>query len=93
MKKILLLAVGLMVTQPLWADSFEPLLNKVTLQLHAEQWVTTQTALVSVGINASVTDQGIEKVQGEVMKKLNQLANSNTWHIVSFSRQQDKCCQ
>jgi predicted secreted protein len=67
----------------------EPLLNRVTLQLQSQQWVTTKTALVNVGINAAVADQRIDKVQNDVLLKLNQLSKGE-WHIVSFNRQQDK---
>lgn len=91
MKKLLVSALGLLLTMPAWADlNLEPVLNKVSLQLHAEQWVTTKTALVNVAINAAVTDQGIEKLQNEVLQKLSQLANKGDWHIVSLNRQQDK---
>lgn len=91
MKKIYLLILSVLFSLPAWADiNLEPLLNKVTLQLHTEQWVTTKTALVSVGVNAAVTDQGIEKIQADVMQKLSQLSAKDEWHIVSFNRQQDK---
>lgn len=70
-----------------WADnSFEPLLNTVTLELNAEQWVVTQTALVTVGVNATVTGGGLEKMQSTVLAKLNQISNKGEWHIVSFNR-------
>jgi hypothetical protein len=36
-----------------------------------------------------VSDQGIEKVQSDVMQKLNKIAATD-WHVVSFDRQQDK---
>lgn len=90
MKKWYLFALGLCLSFPAWASmSLEPLLNKVTLQLTAEQWVTSKSALVNVGVNAAVSGQGIEKIQSEVMQKLNQIATGD-WHIVSFNRQQDK---
>jgi hypothetical protein len=90
MKKILFLMVGFLLSSSIWADvRLEPLLNKITLQLQAEQWVTTKTALVDVSVNASVTDQGIEKIQAEVMQKLNQLSNKSEWHVATFDRQQD----
>ena len=51
-----------------WASiDVGPLLNKVTLQLQAEQWVTTKTALVTVGVNAAVADQDIGQIQADVM--------------------------
>jgi hypothetical protein len=90
MKKLYMIAAGLCLTFPAWADSaLEPLINKVTLSLSAEQWVTSKSAMVQVGVNAAVSGQGIEKIQTEVMQKLNQIAASD-WHLVSFNRQQDK---
>jgi len=91
MRNFYLLVLSLLFVHPVWADMLvKPLLNKVSLQLHAEQWVTTQTALVNVGVNASVADQGIVNVQNNVMQKLNQLSNKGEWHVVSFDRQLDK---
>lgn len=91
MNKLLLSIVGILMAFPAWADvNLEPLLNRVNLQLNAEQWITTKTALVTVGVNAAVTDQGIDKVQNEIMKKLSQLSSQGEWHLVSFDRQQDK---
>lgn len=75
---------------PAWADvNLEPLLNKITLQLQTEEWVTTKSALAYVTVNAAVTDQGLEKIQENVMQKLGQIA-SGEWHIASLIREQDK---
>jgi hypothetical protein len=71
------------------ADDCVVPLNKVSMDLRAEQWVTTQTALVNVLINASVTNRGIEKVQNEIMGKLNQLSKAD-WHLVSLNRSADQ---
>lgn len=91
MKKLVAALVGMLVVSPVWADNdLGALLNRVTLQLRAEKWVTTQTAQVTVGVNAGVSDAGIEKMQGEVLAKLQQFSAQSEWHIVSFSRQQDK---
>ncbi|MBV8801957.1 MAG: hypothetical protein JO131_03135, partial [Gammaproteobacteria bacterium] len=96
MRKIILrlLNMGLLsmvLLSPTWADtSFEPLLNQVSLQLSAEQWVTTKTALVTVGVNSSVSDTGLEKVQNEVLTKLNQISNKAEWHIIDFNRSLDQ---
>lgn len=91
MKRLSLIGLMLLLSTSSFANvSLAPLLNKVTLQLHAEQWVTTQTALVEVGINAAVNTQGIEKIQAQVMQKLAQLSNKGEWHLVSFDRQQDR---
>lgn len=90
MKKFIFIGLMLFFSTPLWADiSLEPLLNTVILQLQAEQWVTTQTALVSVNINAAVSDQNIINMQNNIMQKLKTLSEGD-WHIVSFNRQQDQ---
>jgi hypothetical protein len=70
--------------------SFEPLLNTVTLQFNAEQWAAAKTALVTVGINASLNNKGLESIQGEVLNKLNQISNKAEWHIISFNRNLDQ---
>ncbi|MBV9574994.1 MAG: hypothetical protein JO149_00025 [Gammaproteobacteria bacterium] len=90
MKKIAWFIFAVLFFNSAWAEvNLEPLLDKITLSLQSEQWVTTKTALVDVGVNAAVTDQGIEKVQATVLDKLNALAKGE-WHIVSFNRQLDK---
>lgn len=92
MKKLWLLILSVIVTSPVWADcNLEPILNRVNLILKSEQWITTKTALVSVAVNAAVNDQGIEKIQNDVMQKLLSLSvTAGDWHITSFERQQDK---
>ncbi len=91
MRKIVSVLAGLFLMLPAWADvNLEPLLNKVTLQLSAEQWVTTKTALVTVGINASVSDSDVGKIQSTILDKLNQLTGKAEWHIISFDRSQDQ---
>ena len=74
-----------------WSETnVEPLLNKVTLRMNAEQWVTTKSALVTIGINVTVSDNDLGKAQSRIMDKLNQLAAKADWHIVSFDRSQDQ---
>lgn len=90
MKKMFFL-FGLLFSLPAFADvDLENLLNRVTLQLHAEQWATTDTALVNVTINAALTDQGIETIQASIIQKLKKISDKSEWHIVSFERQQDQ---
>jgi hypothetical protein len=83
---------SLLIAAPVWADTEGQagLLNKVTFKLNAEQWVASKTALVSIGINAGVSDSALEKIQDDVLKKLNQLTNKGEWHIVSFNRNLDQ---
>ncbi len=83
--------ISLFLTIPVWAETnVEDLLNKVILRLNAEQWVTTKTALVTVGINVSVSDNDLGKAQSHIMDKLNQIASKADWHILSFDRSQDQ---
>lgn len=91
MNKVIICLLGMMLVAPAWADSdLSTLLNKVSLQLKSEKWVTTKTADVFVGVNASVSDAGIEKIQNQVLGQLQQLSALGEWHIVSYNRQQDK---
>lgn len=91
MRAIFLLIWGLFMVFPAWADNaFEPLLNTVVLQFNAEQWVATKTALVTVGVNASMSGNALEKAQNDVLNKLNQISNKGEWHIVSFNRNLDQ---
>jgi hypothetical protein len=91
MKKIALICMSIILTSAAWANvDYGPLLNKVTLQLQAQQWVTTKTALVYVGVNSAVADQGIGNVQADVLNKLKQLSDKDEWHVVSFNRQLDQ---
>jgi len=83
--------LGLLIMTPAWAD-YDPanLLNKVSLQLKADRWVTSQTAKVLVSVDAGLSDQGIEKLQAQVLGKLAQISSLGEWHVTSFTRTQDK---
>jgi hypothetical protein len=81
----------LLCTTPIFADNpYEPLLNTVTMQFNAEQWVTTKTAVVTVGVNASVSGNALGKTQSEILTKLSKLSNKDEWHIISFNRSLDQ---
>lgn len=91
MKKIFVLIAGMLLFTPAWAEvDLSNLLDKVSFSLKAQQWVTTKTAEVNVSVDASVNDAGIEKIQNQVLAQLQQLSNQGEWHIVSYTRQQDK---
>lgn len=90
MKKLAATLLGLLFVTPAFADGdLANLLNKVNLQLTANKWVTSQTVKVLVGVDAGLTDAGIEGLQGQVLNKLGQIATGE-WHITSFNRSQDK---
>jgi len=85
--------ISLFLLTPAWADDSngtDSLLNRVTFRLNAEQWVTTKTALVTVSVNAGVSDVGVDKIQEEVLGKLNKLSDQGSWHLISLDRTQDQ---
>ena len=91
MRKWWIILCSLLFTLPAWADTnVEALLNSVMLQLSAEQWVTTKTALVTVGMNASVSDNDLGKTQNQILDKLKQIASDADWHMISFDRSLDQ---
>jgi len=59
--------------------------STVTLQLQDEQWVTTNTAEVIVGIDATLDKLGLLQAREEVLKNLTQLAKTD-WHLTEFSQ-------
>jgi len=90
MKKLLIIsALFILATFSAYAQEPGLAINTVTMQLKAEQWLVTKTALVTVTVNAAVSEQGIEKIQNDILLKLNHIAKAD-WHITSFNRQQDR---
>lgn len=91
MRVFVLLFLSLLVSIPAFAhEDGDALLNKVVFRLSSEQWVSTKTALVSIGVNASVNESGLEQIQDAVLKKVSQLASQGDWHILSFDRSVDQ---
>lgn len=91
MRPVIIALLTFFVSISAWSDDdFERLLNTVTLQLSAEQWVKTQSALVTVGVNANVAGSALDKVQSSVLAKLLQVSNKGEWHIISFNRSLDQ---
>jgi len=89
--RYLIILFFLLIVKPIYADNdYEPLLNSVTMQFNAEQWVTTKTAIVTIGVNASVSDSALGKTQNNILTKLSKISNKDEWHIVSFNRSLDQ---
>ncbi|HDO9816137.1 TPA: hypothetical protein P5R05_002783 [Legionella pneumophila] len=83
--------LGLMVLTPfVWADNETPdlVLDKVFFQVSAKKWVTTQTALLNVSINATLSNADLVKARADIMDSLNKIAKGE-WHLVQFDRSQD----
>lgn len=63
-------------------------LDKVLFQVTAKQWVTTQTALLSININATLNNADLVKARADIMTRLNKIAKGD-WHLLAFDRSQD----
>jgi hypothetical protein len=66
----------------------EPL-DKIVFQLSTKEWVSTKSALLTVNINATLTNADIVKVRSTILTALNKIASGNTWHLIQFDRSQD----
>lgn len=63
-------------------------LDKVLFQISAKQWVTTQTALLNVNINVTLSSADLVKARADIMDSLNKIAKGE-WHLIEFDRSQD----
>ncbi len=63
-------------------------LDKVMFQVSAKQWVSTQTALLTVNINATLTNADLVQARSDIMSKLAKIADGE-WHLTQFDRSQD----
>ncbi len=66
----------------------EALLDRIGFQVAAKQWVSTKTALLSVNLNATLTNADLVKTRADIMDRLNKIAKGE-WHLVQFDRSQD----
>jgi hypothetical protein len=62
-------------------------LSKVVLHLSAEEWAVTNSANVTVEIDATLNNLGLGQMREEVMGKLKKIADTD-WHITQFDRTQ-----
>ena len=88
-KRLFLALPALMASTGFAADSHPCApLDKISFQVTARQWINTQTAVVKVNINATLTNQNLVKARNDIMDNLSGIAKG-TWHITSFNRSQD----
>jgi len=66
----------------------ELILDTVVFQVAAKQWVGTQTALLTVSINATLTNADLIKARKDIIDKLVKIAPGE-WHLTQFDRSQD----
>lgn len=73
------------------ADAVFPpqmVLDKVLFQVSAKQWVTTQSALLGVNINVTLSSADLVKARADIMERLGKIAVGD-WHLTAFERSQD----
>ena len=79
MRKLLFFVLALILVMPAYADTAKKpklkRLNKVVLQLSAEQWVTTASAKVKVTINATLNKVGLAKLHHMILTQLKKISS------------------
>ena len=90
MKHVTAAMVLLAISPISFADVEVPkiVLDKIVFQMAAKQWVTTQTALLSVNINATLNNADLVKARAEIMNNLVKISKGE-WHLTEFNRSQD----
>jgi len=90
MKKVVGLLAVMAMSSLAFADDGAPkmVLDKVMFQISEKQWVSTQTALVSVTINMTLKSADLVKARNEIMASLTKIAKGE-WHLLAFDRSQD----
>ncbi len=90
MKKLGALLMALALTPLAYGADKQPdfLLDKIAFQMSARQWVTTNTALLTVNINATLDNANLVKARNDIMARLSKIAKGE-WHITDFKRSQD----
>lgn len=63
-------------------------LDKIMFQTSAREWVSTQSALLNVSIDATLTNADLVKARADIMANLNTITKGE-WHLLSFDRSQD----
>jgi hypothetical protein len=82
----LILTVSPTLAQP---GHKRPKIAKIIYQVSAQQWVKTQSAKVTIQINATLGNKGLSQVRSDIMNNLNRIGEGE-WHITVFNRSQDR---
>lgn len=77
------------VPQPVVPVNDYPKLNTISYQISAEKWVNTDTAKVTVVIDATLNQQGMQNLQSNMVQYLNKLVAAD-WRVTDFSRNQSQ---
>lgn len=82
-------ALPLSIHAQTWTIPQQPLLNKVSYQISAEKWAQTQTAKVTVSLDATLDHKGLEQLSSQMFKNLKEMSDSD-WHVIQVQQFQDK---
>lgn len=90
MKFVTLFLSWILLATTSWAIDFpSPLvLDKIQFQVSSKQWVSTQTALLNISINVTLSNADLVKARADIMDSLYKVAKGE-WHILAFERSQD----
>ncbi len=69
------------------AEAEKPL-DKIMFQLAAKDWVSTQTALLTVNVNATLNNADLVKARADIVTSLGKIAPGQ-WQLTEFNRSQD----
>jgi len=62
--------------------------HKIAMHFTARDWVETKTALVSVNIDAALTNRGMLALRTDLLNNLKSIAPAR-WHLTGFDRSKD----
>ena len=64
-------------------------LNRIYYQFTEERWATTNTAKVTVNLDAALDKIGLNNINNYILANLNKIAEKAEWHIIEFARTKD----
>lgn len=73
----------------IWSSNFGFPLDKITFQLSTKDWVSTEAALVTVNVNATLSNANLVQARNDITANLEKIAAGKAWHITQFERSQD----
>ena len=85
---LLIAALTALCAAPAFAEVSQPD-DRVTFNLSTEGWVTTKSARVLLGVEASVSGTQTGTMRADMQKAVNEVVKAD-WRLVTFNRGQDK---
>lgn len=80
------ISLAMVSTTAMAAQNTAVPLDKIAFTLSVQQWATTKTARVIVGVNATLNDAELGRIHGQIMANLARIVPGASWHITQFSR-------